>query len=143
MGVHARIERFYELLPAWVRHSLTSLLSLTTMGLGIAMVCVWFMGLFPALVGTMFGGYQQEIAAQHPTLVQISTIAGALYFWVSWSFYVVGAVLIPVGWAFQLGALRWPWLHWPSRASALLALGLFAVPFGLIAVQWSIILWLT
>lgn len=141
-GIVGWVRAFYDWLPAWVRHSLTSLLSLTTVLLGVAFLVIWFAGMLPAWFGTVAGGYRPELTSgTGGVFVQFAAILGTFYMLVSWVFYVVGALLVPMGWLFQLMALKWPPMHWASRFSSLAGLSCFAFPLLVLAVQ-MLCIWL-
>jgi hypothetical protein len=130
------VKQFYEWVPPWIRHSATTLLSLSTLALGLMCAVIWFFGMLPAWFGVVIFGYQPQLTDDMAGIpASIAIAAGSLYIFVSWIFYVAGAALIPVGWGFQLAAMKWPAMHWFSRLASVLALLSFIFPLGILGVQ--------
>jgi hypothetical protein len=137
-----RIDRFYENLNPKVRHSITGWLSVITLLLSVVLACMWVLGVFPAWLGLVLSGFRPELVEQHPIATTIAMYCGAFYVFIGWALYVVGALLIPVAWIFQLAARKWPIMHWPSRLTNLFALFLVCLPMIALAIELLCMLWI-
>ena len=119
-------------------HLITSSVEVVGLFWGLVAAMLWCVGFLLAYFCLLISGSRSEVGL----IADVAMYSGAAYVFVGWAFYPVGGLLLLLSWMFHLLTLKSTVFHLASRVFNVLASILFVIPFGILALELSIVLFI-